>query len=185
MTSPALHPELVDLGGLIPDIDFSTGLSEIRAMLDNMPAEMMPVLSDDVERVDHVVSDDPAVVVRVHRPRNLTAPAACLYSIHGGGYIIGSYAMDDPVFDRYCVDFGCVGVSVEYRLAPETPYPGPLEDCYQGLVWTFAHTAELGIDTARIGIRGESAGGGLAAGSRYSRATAPRSTSRSRCSSAR
>jgi acetyl esterase/lipase len=86
-----------------------------------------------------------------------------MYSIHGGGYVIGSYTMDDTAFDRYCVDFGCVGVSVEYRLAPETPYPGPLEDCYRGLAWTFAHSADLGVDPARIGIRGESAGGGLAA----------------------
>ena len=71
MTSPALHPELVDLEGLIPEIDFSSGLAEMRARFANMPAEMMPVLSDDVERVDHVVSDNPGVVVRVHRPRNL------------------------------------------------------------------------------------------------------------------
>ena len=54
-------------------------------------------------------------------------------------------------------------MSVDYRLAPETPYPGPLEDCYRGLVWTYEHAAELGIDPERIGIRGVSAGGGLAA----------------------
>jgi acetyl esterase/lipase len=53
---------------------------------------------------------------------------------------------------------------VEYRLSPETPYPGPLDDCYAGLQWTFAHAAELGIDPDRVGIMGVSAGGGLAAG---------------------
>jgi len=67
------------------------------------------------------------------------------------------------LLDRYCNAFGCVGVSVEYRLAPETPYPGPLDDCYAGLAWTFAHARELGADPARIGINGISAGGGLAA----------------------
>lgn len=164
MNTPALDPELAQLSELIPTLDFSGGVAELRALLETMMAEMPPPLSDDVERADHVVSDDPYVVVRVHRPKNLEGPAACLYSIHGGGYVIGSYTMDDPVFDRYCVDFGCVGVSVEYRLAPETPYPGPLEDCYRGLVWTFAHSGDLGVDPARIGIRGESAGGGLAAG---------------------
>ena len=54
-------------------------------------------------------------------------------------------------------------MSVEYRLAPETAYPGPLDDCYAGLRWTFEHAAELGIDADRIGIAGVSAGGGLAA----------------------
>ena len=54
-------------------------------------------------------------------------------------------------------------VSVEYRLAPETPHPGPVEDCYAGLVWTAAHAAELGIDPARLIVGGGSAGGGLAA----------------------
>ena len=60
-------------------------------------------------------------------------------------------------------ELGCVIVSVDYRLAPETPHPGPVEDCYAGLAWTFAHAGELGIDPARVGVAGESAGGGLAA----------------------
>jgi len=120
-------------------------------------------LSDAVERTEHVVSDDPHVVVRVHRPKDVDRPLPCIYSIHGGGYVLGSYDMDDAKFDRYCPGFPCVGVSVEYRLAPETPYPGPLDDCYTGLRWTRDHAAELGIDPDHIGIAGVSAGGGLAA----------------------
>ena len=106
----------------------------------------MPELSDAVERTDHVVSTDPHVR-RARAPtegRHRALP--CIYSIHGGGYILGSYDMDDARFDRYCTMFPCVGVSVEYRLAPETPYPGPLEDCYAGLRWTYEHGDELGID---------------------------------------
>jgi acetyl esterase/lipase len=121
-------------------------------------------LSDEVERTDHVVSDDPHVVVRVHRPKGVDVPLPCVYSIHGGGYVLGTYDMDDAKFDRQCVHFPCVGVSVEYRLAPETAYPGPLDDCYAGLRWTHEHAAELGIAPDRIGIAGVSAGGGLAAG---------------------
>ena len=68
-----------------------------------------------------------------------------------------------PSSDQLCPALELVGVSVEYRLAPETPYPGPLEDCYGGLRWTYEHAEELGIDRSRIGIRGISAGGGLAA----------------------
>ena len=99
----------------------------------------------------------------MHRPKTTSDALPCIYSIHGGGYILGSYDMDDVRFDRYCTMFPCVGVSVEYRLAPETPYPGPLDDCYAGLQWTVEHSDELGIDRDRIGIAGISAGGGLTA----------------------
>jgi acetyl esterase/lipase len=164
MATPTLDPEIVAAAGFAPSFEISAEtLAAMREGQGTMFGQMMPELSDTVERVDHVVSADPHVVVRVHRPTQLRAPAACLYSIHGGGYILGSNAMDDIVFDRYCNEFGCVGVSVEYRLAPDTPYPGPLDDCDAGLRWTFAHADELGIDPARIGIMGVSAGGGLAA----------------------
>jgi acetyl esterase/lipase len=103
------------------------------------------------------------VPVRVHRPPDLDGPSACLFAMHGGGYVIGSYDMDSLMLDDLCPRLGIVGVTVDYRLAPETPYPGPLEDCYRGLRWTFDHADELGIDPARIGVTGTSAGGGLAA----------------------
>jgi acetyl esterase/lipase len=83
--------------------------------------------------------------------------------MHGGGYVFGTYAGDDPRFDRWCKQLNCVGISVEYRLAPETPYPGPIEDCYAGLVWAYREAANLNIDPTRLGIGGASAGGGLAA----------------------
>ena len=105
----------------------------------------------------------PDLVVRVHRPKGATGTLPGLYSVHGGGYIIGSYEMEDLRFDRWCPKLGCVGVAVEYRLSPETRYPGPLEDCYAGLTWVHEHADELGIDPGRTGITGASAGGGLAA----------------------
>ena len=77
---------------------------------------------------------------------------------------MGSDRSEDARFHAWSPRFGCVGASVEYRLAPETPYPGPLEDCYAGLKWIYDHAADLGIDPDRIGIMGASAGGGLAAG---------------------
>lgn len=88
----------------------------------------------------------------------------CLYWIHGGGMIFGSARNPDARLDRWAEELGCVVVSVEYRLAPEHPYPAPMEDCYAGLTWTVEHAAELGIDASRIVVAGASAGGGLAAG---------------------
>ena len=96
-------------------------------------------------------------------PRMREGLLPAIVTIHGGGYVIGSYDMDGPLLDRWCPALGVVGVSVEYRLAPETPYPGPLEDCYAALRWTYDNADELGIDKERIGLYGLSAGGGLAA----------------------
>ena len=123
--------------------------------------------SGAVEHTDHDVpgaSGDPDVAVRLHRERGVTLPRPCLISIHGGGYVIGTHLGDDGRFDGWCTTLECVGVSVGYRLAPETPYPGPLEDCYAALRWAYLNARELGIDPDRIGVIGGSAGGGLAAG---------------------
>jgi acetyl esterase/lipase len=121
----------------------------------------VPELSNAVTRTEHLVGDVP---VRVHRPVGVEGALPCVLSIHGGGFVLGTYAMDDATFDDWCPTLGIVGVSVEYRLAPETPYPGPLEDCYSALKWAYDNADELGIDRDGIGIRGVSAGGGLAAG---------------------
>ena len=162
MDQVILDPQLVPLMGSAPTFVLSNDvLPPMRAAMVDAPG---PVLSDAVERTDHVVSEDPRVTVRVHRPTGATGPLPLVYSIHGGGYVFGSCTMDDPKFDRWCPKLGCIGVSVEYRLAPETPYPGPLEDCYAGLRWAYEHRDELGIDPSRIVISGVSAGGGLAAG---------------------
>ena len=102
-----LHDELVPLTDLVPKLEFrGNGLAEMRAALGEFFRAADGSLSPTVERVDHIVSTDPEVVVRVHRPVALRAPAACLYSIHGGGYVIGTYSMDDMFLDRYCNEFG-------------------------------------------------------------------------------
>ena len=105
-----------------------------------------PDLSDAVTRTDHQVPGDPPVPVRVHRANDAEGLLPAIVTIHGGGYVIGSYDMDSPLLDRWCPNLGVVGVSVEYRLAPETSYPGPLEDCYAALRWTHDNADELGID---------------------------------------
>ena len=107
---------------------------------------------------------DPDVIVRVYSPPASEQPRPCCYWIHGGGYIFGTLDMSDPRCDLFAETLDCVVVSVDYRLAPEHPFPAPVEDCYTGLAWAAAHAAELGVDRRRIVIGGQSAGGGLAAG---------------------
>jgi acetyl esterase len=114
----------------------------------------------DVAEVRDVDAD--GVPVRVYRPRAGTLPG--LVFIHGGGWWAGSVEESDPTARRRAVDADCVVVSVEYRLAPEHPFPAGLEDSWTATQWVFAHAEELGIDPARIAISGESAGGNLAAG---------------------
>ena len=160
MAEIELDPWIAKMAG---DIPFPTINAETLASVRETPLRAPVELSDRVERTDHIVLDDPRVSVRVHRPVGDARPRPCVYSIHGGGYVMGSCDMDDAKFDRWCQDLDIIGVSVEYRLAPETPYPGPLEDCYAGLKWTFENAGRLGIDSNHIGITGTSAGGGLCA----------------------
>ncbi len=83
--------------------------------------------------------------------------------IHGGGYVMGSADASDIGNVAICAKLGAVVLSVDYRLAPEHPIPAPLDDCYAGLAWMHENADDLGVDRSRIGIGGESAGGGLAA----------------------
>ena len=131
MDAVILDPEIVPLLELASALQLS--VDALPALRDLRNTQFQVELSDAVERTDRVVSEDPYLVVRVHRPKGVAGPLPCVYSIHGGGYVLGSHEMDDARFDTLCTRFPCVGVSVEYRLAPETPYPGPLEDCYAGL----------------------------------------------------
>jgi acetyl esterase/lipase len=105
----------------------------------------------------------PDITLTIYKPRAASGPLPCIYHIHGGGYVGGSAAQLEPLHRPAAFELNCVIVSVDYRLAPEHRFPAAIEDCYAGLAWTFANAATLGVDASRIGVMGESAGGGLAA----------------------
>jgi acetyl esterase/lipase len=106
----------------------------------------------------------PDVSLLICRPTGITAPVPCLYFIHGGGMMLGNNRSGGAAGALgHAEQIGAALVSVEYRLAPETPHPGPVDDCYAGLTWTVDHAEELGIDLERLIVGGASAGGGLAA----------------------
>jgi acetyl esterase/lipase len=101
------------------------------------------------------------ITVRLFRPTGVgQEPAPALLWIHGGGYVIGTAQQDDALCRRFCARLGITVASVDYRLAPEHPYPAPLQDCYEALAWLAGLPA---VDERRVAIGGASAGGGLAA----------------------
>jgi acetyl esterase/lipase len=149
-------------------IDFGTftfeNIATMRDAMAAMPAVELPpttTVSREVV-VPGATGFDPTV--RVYAPPTEASGRPCIYWIHGGGYMFGSGLNVDARINRWVEELDCVAVSIEYRLAPEHPYPAPLDDCYAGLLWIAQHADELGVDPARIAVAGASAGAGLAAG---------------------
>ena len=135
--------------------------------------QMAAALKEQLPDITGVLTEDrtipgpensPDVTVRIYRPEQSTGAFPTLLWIHGGGYMMGDIDQEDFSAKKLTLAGNCVVVSVEYRLAPEHPYPAPLEDCYAALKWMASHASELSIDVKRIAIGGASAGGGLAAG---------------------
>jgi acetyl esterase/lipase len=105
----------------------------------------------------------PDVTLHIINGEASDTPRPAILHMHGGGYIMGEPAMSYPTLIPLAKELNCVVVSVDYRLAPGTPFPGSLEDNYAGLLWLYKNAAELGVDRTRIAVMGESAGGGHAA----------------------
>jgi acetyl esterase len=121
-------------------------------------------------KVDEVASvedrDVDGVPVRIYRPAERAdgdEPSTALVYFHGGGWVAGSVEVYDPLTRALAKRAGCVVVSVDYRLAPEHPFPAALDDAWTATKWVSDNAAELGIDPMKIGVGGDSAGGNLAA----------------------
>ena len=164
-----MDPELAALVDALPVIDLSDPVAARQAFEELLVAIRIEIPGvDTLEITDRSVpgwEGDPEVPVRVYRPAAVTPGGRTpgIVMIHGGGFVIGSVEAEHAGAALVAIDTGAVVVSVEYRLAPEHPYPAALHDCYAALSFVHAEADALGIDTERVALLGASAGGGLAA----------------------
>jgi len=141
------------------------GLPALREGMKQMQA-MLPVPEGALQPEEKFVpgpAGAPDVRVLIYRPKDAAGALPTIFHIHGGGYVMGAPEMMAAEHRELAPTLGCVIVTVDYRLSPDVAHPAPVEDCYAALKWTYENAASLGIDPKRIGVSGESAGGGLAA----------------------
>ncbi|MEV4639234.1 alpha/beta hydrolase [Actinoplanes sp. NPDC049548] len=170
-TPPPFDPELgAALAAVAEQVPSSLTADMIPALRQRGPVDA--ATDDDLRRDGRFTVEerqvpgldgDPDISLLILRPTAARGPLGCVYHTHGGGMIVGDNRSGVPELLDWAEELGLVVVSVEYRLAPETPHPGPVNDCYAGLLWTAAHADELGFDPDRLIVAGGSAGGGLAA----------------------
>jgi acetyl esterase/lipase len=122
-----------------------------------------PIPADVKTREYSATAGDGARIAMRWYTKDGATPGPAVLFFHGGGYIFGHIDLFDGPVSRYVSASGVPMLSVEYRRAPEHPFPTPLEDAYAALGWLHEHAAELGVDPERIGVMGDSAGGGMAA----------------------
>jgi acetyl esterase/lipase len=160
-----VDPALLPLLAFFPTLELTAdSLPMARAM--EFPVPNDNTVPRDVEVKSRNIPGPkgaPDIGVLIYSQRERKGVMPCIFHIHGGGFVVGSATSMKPVHLKLAAAAGCVIVSVDYRLAPETRFPGAIEDCYAALSWVYSEAANLGIDPRRIGVMGESAGGGFAA----------------------
>lgn len=162
-----VDPDLVAILDMIPSAPLTAeslimSRASSAAMFAAMPVPDYPNLRV-CERHVPGPAGAPDVRILLYQPMQAAQPTPGLLWLHGGGYVSGSVDTEDIRARAMAAELSCVMVSVDYRLAPETPFPGPIEDCYAALCWLHANAKELGVDASRLAVGGGSAGGGLAA----------------------
>jgi acetyl esterase/lipase len=161
-----IDSELAEYLSLIPTRDWQDPVAARTAMDDLIATMNASVDTTGVAIEDRIVPGPegaPDVRVRVYSPTDRQSPVPGLLDIHGGGFAVGTLEMEHAVASRLVSKLGIVVVAVDYRLAPENPFPAGLEDCFAALQWMLAESPALRIDPGRIGAYGQSAGGGLTA----------------------
>lgn len=160
-----LHPALQDAMDARPRLELSPeAVPAIRASMKFETIE--DPLERGVERREIKLerpNDYGTLRCLMYTPLERATPMPAYLHIHGGGYLIGAPEMSDPMNVLVASKLGCIVLSVDYRLAPEHPAPCGIDDCFLSLAWLHEEAERLGVDTARIAVGGESAGGGMAA----------------------
>jgi acetyl esterase len=156
---PAIHAFLLSPLARTPPFS-QLGVEGLRALLRQYPA---PRLTPPVHAVRDLAFTGAggALTVRLYTPSAATNLPLIVY-FHGGGFTICTLDMYDDLCRTLANDSGCAVASVDYRLAPETPFPGPVEDCYLALQSLTTQARELGLDATRLAVAGDSAGANLA-----------------------
>jgi acetyl esterase/lipase len=163
MNVPLLDPDaaarVASLGPVAPMRQ--RGLQAARDSLESMPLPPLPDMAEVVDRV--ITGPNGELPLRIYRPtQDVDAPA--LVYFHGGGMVLGSNHSFEPLARNLAQASGATIVAVEYRLAPEAPPPAQFDDAYTATEWVATKAAELRLDSTRLGVIGDSAGGTLAAG---------------------
>jgi acetyl esterase/lipase len=164
--TPYVNPELRPLLGPILRVTANRRLSLETLDVERKGGFARPIKVSPAwaERTIPGAKGSPDLKVYVINPGAPAAPAKpAILHIHGGGFVLGRARQNIGANQDLASLLDCVVVSVDYRLAPETRFPGPLEDNYTALTWLYRNAAELGVDRTRIAVMGESAGGGHAA----------------------
>jgi len=143
--------------------DLGRARPTLRQITARQPAYEPRTPVDVTDRTIPGPPDGLPVTVRIYRPSGHPEPIPALIYLHGGGFVLGDLDTVHSSATRIADQASAAVVSVDYRLAPEHPFPAGLEDCYAVLAWTARHAGVLGVNAARIGVGGESSGGGLAA----------------------
>jgi acetyl esterase/lipase len=151
--------ELQELLPLFPPADLTDPVTARTNLAELTRAAGTPDAAD-LEIEDHVVAAEPAVPVRTYRPKD---PQGAIVWLHGGGFVMGDLDTEHPWAIRVAHGSGAVVISVDYRRAPEHPFPAALDDVYAALTWAVEHAPDLGVDPGRIAVGGHAAGAGLAA----------------------
>jgi acetyl esterase/lipase len=156
-----LLPELRLVLAQFPGFQLEENLEWSRSLLSSSPIEKSEHVHTTSRMIPSVAGE---ILVKIYEPAERTgAKLPAMLWIHGGGYVMGHPDMDDALCERFVQAANCVVVSVDYRLAPEFPYPAAIDDCYASLTWMTDEADSLGIDLNRIAIAGASGGGGLTA----------------------
>jgi len=163
-THPDVHPDLQEVFRKSPRLHYSKKNLWLMRLLISLMSTPKTSENVSIKNVNIPNLDGSGTVrVRVYQPLKTAGLSPLLLWIHGGGYIIGRPEMDDLLCAQFVRELGISIVSVDYRLAPQHPFPAGLEDCYSALSWARAHAQEFGFDVDRMAVGGASAGGGLAA----------------------